>query len=368
VGIHLSTQRLHHGELNKLAQALVVSTRTLRNWRYREGRCGSPGRRGHSQAARQAARELTERARRELSRGHDGWRSVCARLKREGVRVPVRLVQESLRALKHQARQSEQARISANRVHVDVLVRDAVWALDQTHLSRDEQGELKALLVREGMVPHTLGLSIGKPACGADVVRLLEHVASERGAWPFVIQLDNGPENRNDDVRALLRAQRVMVLWNEPRTPQHNARAERSIGSLKRASGLGRGSREHVEGWQVPVLLREGGALKTRARLCVRLLTAWHNLDARTPRATLHGLTPVERDKIAARAEHRVCRARFYAEVCEELRRVALAPLGARARRRIEREVIWCALQSYGLITRTRGGCLVPTLKAEGIS
>ena len=366
--MHLSTHRLRHGELNVLAQALQVSTRTLRTWREREGRAGSPGRPGHSARAREEARALTERARQALCRGHDGWRSVCARLEREGVRVPVRLVQESLRGLKRQARERERTRIAAARVHVEVLARDAVWSLDQTHLRRDEQGELKALLVREGLVPHTLGLSIGPPACGADVVRLLQHVARLRATWPLVIQLDNGPENKNVEVGACLKAERVIALWNEPRTPEHNARAERSIGSLKRATGLDEGKSEGDECSQVPVSLREPGVFRTRAGLCARLLAAWENLDAGTPRASLDGLTPAELDKIAPRAEDQVCRARFYAEACEELRRVALAPLNARARRKAEREVIWCALQKSGLVTRTRGGCLVPALKGEGIS
>jgi len=102
--------------------------------------------------------------------------------------------------------------------------------------------------------------------------------------------------------------------------------------------------------------------------VCTRLIEAWSTLDADTPRVGLMGLTPVELDKIAARAEDLVSRARFYEDVCEERRRIALAPLDARARRKAEREAAWRALERYGLVTRTRGGCLVPTLKGEGIS
>jgi len=368
VGVHLSTQRLRHGELTKLAQALGVSTRTLRNWRGREGTSGTPGRPGHSAQALQGARRHTERAWKPLLVGHDGSRTVLEVLFREGVHVPTRLVQESVRALKREAALREQARILANRMHVEVLARDALWALDQTFLGRDEQGEHRALLVRESIAPHTLGLSVGPPACGGDVVRLLKDVARQRGAWPLVIQFDNGSENKNADVQALLRQRRVIALWNEPHTPEHNPRAERSIGSLKRASGLGKGQEQGTECSQGPVLLREPGVLATRAGLCAHLLVAWEELDARTPRAGLLGLTPAELDRFAPRADDLVCRARFYSEVCEELRRVALAPQNARARRKAEREVVWSALQKYGLVTRTRGGCLVPTLKGEGIS
>jgi hypothetical protein len=295
---------------------------------------------------------------------------VLAVLSREEVKVPTRLVQECVRVLKRERAERVRARIEENRVHVEVLARDALWALDQTFLMRDWQGELRALLVRECLAPHTLGASLGGPACGADVVRLMRQVASPdaRGVWPLVIQLDNGPENNNAEVHACLRQARVIVLWNELHTPQHNPRAERSIGSVKRAAGLGEAARRGAECSQGPEWLSDPGVPATRAAVCTRVIAAWTGLDADTPRVGLGGLTPVELDTIAPRAEDLVDRGRFYTEVSEELRRIALAPLSPRARRKAEREAIWSALERYGLVTRTRGGCLVPTLKGEGIS
>jgi hypothetical protein len=293
---------------------------------------------------------------------------VCEKLCRAGAPEKTRLVQESLRAIKREARERERSRIEEHRVHAEVLARDAIWGVDQTHVCRDEQGEVKSLLVREQLVPRTLGISIGPPACGRDVVRLLEGVAAERGGWPFVIQMDNGPENKNAQVGACMRRARVVILWNEPRTPEHNGRTERSIGSLKRASRLDEHAERGPDPSQGHLPLREPGVLATRGGLCARLIRAWAELDLHTPRADLGGLTPAELDKIAPRAEDRACRARFYAEVCEELERIALEPIHARARRKREREAIWRGLERYGLVTRTRGGCLVPTPKAEGIS
>ena len=169
-------------------------------------------------------------------------------------------------------------------------------------------------------------------------------------------------------VEGLLSEVRVIALWNEPGTPEHNPRVERTIGDLKRASGIARPATRGAECSQGHESLREPGVLATRRGLCARVLGAWVNLDARTPRTNLGGLTPLELDEIAPRAEHLVSRDRFYAEVREQLRRIALAPLDARARRKVEREAIWSALQRHGLVRRTRGGCLVPTVKAEGIS
>jgi transposase len=61
-----------------------------------------------------------------------------------------------------------------------------------------------------------------RPRAEGDVARLPQQVAEQRGARPLVIQMDNGPENKNADVEACLREARVVMLWNEPRTPQHN--------------------------------------------------------------------------------------------------------------------------------------------------
>jgi hypothetical protein len=356
--MYLARHRLRHGEQKALARLLRTTPRTLRSWRDREGASGSPGRPAHARCARQAAWLQTERAWHALPRGHDGWRSVVAYLERAGVSVPVRLVQECLRELGREARARERERIAERRVHVEVLARDALWALDQTHVMRDEQGELKALVVREGLVAHTLGISVGPPAAGVDVVRLMRQVAQERKTWPFVLQMDNGSENKNAEVAACLREARVIALWNEPGTPEHNGRVERTLGSLKRAAGLGQGRRPQAA----------GTPLERRTSLCARLIAAWKHLDADTPRAALSGLTPVELDRIAPRVEDRASRARFYTDVSEELQQLARAPLSARARRKHEREAIWRALEEYGLVTRTRGGRLVPTAKAEGIS
>jgi hypothetical protein len=75
-----------------------------------------------------------------------------------------------------------------------------------------------------------------------------------------------------------------------------------------------------------------------------------------TPRLALGARTPAELDESAQRADHRICRARFYTDARAALSRVAALPLNARDRRRAEREAIWGALERYELVKRTRGG------------
>lgn len=107
---------------------------------------------------------------------------------------------------------------------------------------------------------------------------------------------------------------------------------------------------------------------RTCTTLLVRLVCVWGALDEETPRHELDGLTPAEIDSIAPCAHDHVGRAGFYRDVCQELERAALAPTRPRARRMQEREIIWSALERHGLVNRTRGGCPIPTDKAEGIS
>ena len=365
MALHLTTQRRQHGEQKQLACRIGKSTRTLRTWKGRAGASGLPGRPAHDDGARRSARQHVERVWKTLLSGHDGWRTVGAQLEREDVHVPTRLVQESLRELKREAVKRLRVRVTVNRVHVETQARDAVWSLDQTQLTADTL----AVAVRDALTPGTLSASIGPAATGSDVVRLLKATAQQRGAWPFVLQVDNGPENNNDDVLACMKEVRVIVLWNQPHTPQHNPRNERGHASWKTALDLPsqwrRRDRTHGRGGALRV--PEGDTL-TRAELLMRLLNVWSKLDARIPRAALSGLTPTELDKIAPRAEDHACRARFYSEVCEELQSIALASEKPRARRKLEREAIWCALQRHGLVTRTRGGRPIPTVKAEEIS
>jgi len=82
--------------------------------------------------------------------------------------------------------------------------------------------------------------------------------------YPLVVMADNGSINRNEHVQRLLEREQVIVLWNLPHTPQHNARTERGIGDLKRASGLARATARVADPSQVPVCTREPGVARTR--------------------------------------------------------------------------------------------------------
>ena len=369
VANYLANHPLRHGELAVLTREIGVSARTLFSWRHRGGRVGRCGRPPRPQEERVQARALIEPRWKALARGHQGWRTARAALERDKLVVPTRLVQETLRGLRRERAQREREQRKKSRVHVEVLVRDGVWALDQFFIGRDAHGAMTALECGDRCTRRTLSLSLGPPACGKDVVALLEQAAHEHGGvWPFVVQVDNGSENINAKVAACLREHQVILLRNLPHTPQHNAFAEHNNGDLQRASGLDKASRRRAKALECPVCLADPGVLATGASCAAKLTLAWHALDVCTPRASLGNLTPCELDRIAPRAEDRACRAHFYTQVCQELECIARSGASKRDLRKQEREAIWCALERHGLVQRTRGGLPVRALKSEVIS
>src|SRR5262249_25450693 len=136
--------------------------------------------------------------------------------------------------------------------HVRVLARDVLWSLDAAQPCRTPEGAaMKSSVLRESASRRNIGLTLGQTVTGSGVVSLLEAVRFERGGLPLVLASDNGSENVNEDVEAYLAKKRVVHLRSLPRTPQHNAWAERAIGELRQDSGLRADLRiEPGEAWQ----------------------------------------------------------------------------------------------------------------------
>lgn len=364
-----------------------MSVRTLFAWQVAdpEANC-APGRPGRAIEERWTA--LLEIAR--FQRRHC-WKIGGVRTAEmlEG-RFPVRLVQESLRALK-QARRVKRARIASEmRVTIHVLAQDVLWSQDATHLGRarksdlrgdrpqatdptldhvtlretenpvaksapEELGVVASTLVpvhgevlREVASQQTLKIAVGPPAHGRDVIALLERAFQERLVLPLVWATDNGPQYSSEEVEAWLAAHQVVHLRSLPRTPQHNAWSERGIRQLKEHTGLGKG-----------VLL------ESTSDATVALQNARDRLDGEILRESLGWLTPRQAGEILPHWYTRVCRGSFYQSTCQAVE-IALAGIqGARARRRAEREAILANMERFELIKRTRGGRPYHLVKSE---
>ena len=253
----------------------------------------------------------------------------------------LRLVRRVLRELKAEQVLKRRRALQAVRISRRVEARDAVWAVDATHLGRDRgnrsvQGEV----LRELASGRTLAVSVGRAASAEEVVRQLEDTSAERDAPPLVLQSDNGSVYQSGLVQAWCRARQVLQLFNLPRTPQHNAAAELGIGEIKR------------EAWLPEAPFKVGDVLTPS----VLVLDAVQRIDQWRPRTTLNGVTAVAADSNMPSWRVHVTRERFYATACCAIRRAVLDSPNGRARRRAERNAILHTLERFQLTKTTRGG------------
>jgi hypothetical protein len=210
---------------------------------------------------------------------------------------------------------------------------------------------VSAEAVKDVATMRTLDLPVSSRATsGADVIAMLKALEA-RGRLPLVWSTDNGSCYCGADVETWLAEHRVVHLLSLPYTPQHNAWVERCHGELKAEACLG-----------------QGVVLDSVQEAEARLLAARERLDGHRLRSRLGARTAVDVDSTLESWEGAVDRRSFYAAVCSAREQAVLGVIGARARRRAEREAVFTTLELYGLVTRTRGGAPLPFPKAEGIS
>lgn len=369
VGQALSArERPPRGELRCWAALLEVSPRTLRKWRDQAEDCPVMGRPQLAEETWRAA--VVPVARAWQSQGFSAGRPrVLDALGQAGIEIPVTIVRELLKELKARRRRYLARKRAWLRKHVRVGARDAMWSADSTHLGRDEHGKVEALAVKDAGTTTSIAQSVGGAATGADVLALLVRAKLVRGTLPLVLGLDNGPANQNELVTAWLRHERVIVLWNVPHTPEHNAPIESHFGELKlELEALDELVAPVPEPSEWPVCSSEAGVSSTRAHFqrCVPRLS--QRLNEQRVRPSRGGLTAGQLDRILPRAEDQVQRARFYETACAAIEEAVHGIDDARARRRAEREAILCTLERFGLVTRTRGRGPATCSKAERLS
>lgn len=348
-----------------------VSTKSLSRWR-RQATKGwpGPGRPGHPVLARLGALRRVRAVLEKL-----GWRrglgTVLSELAREGLELPVRLVRWALAAWKRRHRLRVQSQIEAKRAQVRVLVRDAVWSQDALHLDGlGGEATWGRLLVDRCTREHP-ALALSGPPNSRESVSLLERLRVEEGRVPLVLMTDNGSENRGALVR-WAREQQVVLLYNQPHTPQHNGAGERSIGELREEleelvgqHGTGAGAAAPAPD-PVPVL--GAAALDAGPGLRAQIGRAWWRLDHLWPRPCLGGRTAAEVAAKAGRAYDPDRRARFYAACCRAVEDAVRGVPRKRARRRAEREAVWRVLEQHGLVIRRRGSAPWPSPKTDRVS
>jgi transposase InsO family protein len=261
-------------------------------------------------------------------------------------------VQSGVRLCKLRQKRREQARIEPRRITTTIKSRDVMWALDQTHLGRLPDGEaVEAQVLVDAGKSRTLGLSVGAAPAAEDAVALLERTRRVRGTLPLVLCSDNGGPYKAAHLETYAAAHRMLVLHNEPRTPQHNPHVERRNGELKEESGLGKGTR-----------------LRDPAQAAVRLLAAQRRLD-HCRRRRGHGYrTTVEADRALPPKYNQRDRERIHAGIRRRLETDMPKDLSLRALRRRERGIVLGVLEEEMLVKRRRGDGYSVLVSSAGTS
>ncbi len=320
------------GERAVLARGYAVTVRDLWNWEHLPQ--GKPGRRPRAPEVVEAAMAACRTVLAGL-RYHVGWRKV-----HDAVRLPKALVQKCVKALKasHRAAVDHVRRLC--RMGVRMLLGDALWSLDETHLGRLEDGDaVLGLVVREVASTRTLVISVGPAATERDLIRALEHLRAVRGELPLVVAMDNGPPMKGGLFAAYLTFHEVVALRNVAYVSQHNSWVERGHRDLKEVSGLGK------------------GVVLCHAREAVEpLQDAVDHLDGTVPLTTRDMKTAVAVDRETPRWYASVDRSVFFRAVLEAVQKAVKGCRNDRERRKAEREAILCTMERFGLIQRTRGG------------
>ena len=328
------------------------------------------------------------RAWRELGRA-SGEQTVHAAV--EGC-VSVRIVRVVLKRLKADRARFLRRRRERERTSMSVLARNTVWALDATHLGRDQGGEVQGEVLKDCASTKILSVSVGRPSDAGDVIMMLDCACRERGARPLVLVTDNGPAYRSKEVGQWCDTHGIAQLFTLPHTPEHNAVAERAHGEIKQETGLGKGSvlepllcarwmlSDHVQQvWPIgmersplAVCRREGWPARTHSdphelvpRWCRQLARSVQRLNESRPRASRAYMTAAQLDAILPSGDDLVCRESFLRAVSRNAVLAVRDAPNARAQRRARRESILCTLERYGLARRTRGGRPWPAAKVE---
>lgn len=309
------------GSRKAAAQALNVTTRTLRSWRKQAEMKQCPRKRGRKNVQATLA-DLLAIAREWRRQGCPGSRPVinalsCAR---------VRLVREVIAGLKERKRRRASLHRIANRTHVRVNEPGIFVVFDAAKVPRKEGGECIVFRDR-GSLRTEAKESAENATCASDTLVVLNELKT-KNRLPLVAGTDNGSTFVAKVVGDFMDDNKVVHLRSLPRVPQHNGSAENAVGEVKR-------------------LIRDGATLE----IACRTLNDCRN------RQTLNWKTSTQVDQKNFQPCTEEKRSVFYNAA---KRAINLALFGMKSasiyeRRKAEREAIFQTLENFSLITRTPG-------------
>ncbi|MBL8696386.1 MAG: transposase [Planctomycetes bacterium] len=228
---------------------------------------------------------------------------------------------------------------AARRVIVSARHPGALWSMNTTQVERTGRGDLCAEVVRDIASAGIPAVALGWDGSARAKVEALDAAAREAGGYPLVLFTDNGSAYISEYFQNALVARKILHVRSLPRIPQHNPWVERAHRELKELAPY-----ELCDPLACLFEQRSQQYEAARRRL--------NTLRVRTSRG---GLTAEQLDKTADRATLETLRSELYAAGCEAAARVVLSDGSRFALRKAQREALLATLETFALITRTRG-------------
>lgn len=309
------------GVVPRYADLVGVDERTIRNWKkdYTSNVSKKLGRPIRSVPLRL---KLVKKVMQEWwDQGCPGWRPVAAALKGQ----PVDLVQKYVSLLKKKERERIRNEKERREMRTEVLYSDVIWTQDATFFEKKTYAE------------------VIKDRCSLKVVSVKrvqnlkkENVVSELKSreLPLVYMTDNGSAYCSDEVREILKENRVIHLKSQPRTPQNNGCCEIAVREIKESLSW--------RNWDQDSLNFELN--EVAEELNSRRLRAKHNYRT---------ANDVERSTMLKNKAE--LRDKLYREYEKKMVQIEKCDCGKLQKRKYERELIFSLLEKNGLIKRYRG-------------
>lgn len=326
------------------AKELGVTERTLRSWKKcaKEGTFKKIGRPNKHKVEEKV--EMIKLVEKEYEiQGRPGWRPVAFALQGK---VPTRVVQEALSKIKLKERREELQKKKWKMMSVKVKYPNVIWTQDGTHLGRlKNKKEVQAQVIKDRCTLKIKRVDVGAPADAEKIISALKSESANE--LPLVWMTDNGSCYTSKDIVHFLDEAQVIHLKNFPHTPEHNGACERAIRELKEVSRLGKGV-----------------VLQSEDEAAERLIGAATTLDNFRRHASLGYMTSKDREKGGLKIDVGLIRDEVYNRYKKAMEKINLRVHG-KIKRHAEREIIFCLLEEYGLITRSTGVRIVERKSEE---
>jgi putative transposase len=180
--------------------------------------------------------ELRERLRQlAAARRRFGYRRLHVLLRREGEVVNHKRVYRLYREEGLSVRKRRRKRVAREaRLPLEApTAPDQLWSLDFVSDALAWGRKIRALTVVDAYTRECLAIEVDTSLSGMRVARVLDRIISERGAMPFEIVLDNGPELTSRALDQWAYERGVRLRFIEPGKPVQNAYIESFNGRFR---------------------------------------------------------------------------------------------------------------------------------------